>query len=112
MLYEGFDISPDGNVWINNFSVKEQFYIIQFTGLIDMNGKEIYDGDIIQSSDANKNIFKIILWVWGLGGITKDGTPVNFNGIPHKDNLTFDTVPTWEIIGNIHENPELIFIES
>jgi uncharacterized phage protein (TIGR01671 family) len=67
----------------------------QFTGLHDKNGKEIYEGDILQSDG-------------GLVGkvVFDDGT---FSCRSKK--LLFWSASSFEddlIIGNIHENPELL----
>lgn len=84
-----------------------RFDINQFTGLKDKEMKDIFDGDIIQATDINNTKFKIALWHWGLAGIKENGDVFNFNAPPYEENLAFDTVPNWKVIGNIYENPEL-----
>ncbi len=83
--------------------------LMQYTGLKDKNGKEIYEGDIVGFA-RNKfageilplNPFKgfYIKWKKGCARIryTEDGTE------PIWGNHTISL----EIIGNIYENPELL----
>lgn len=76
---------------------------MQFTGLLDKNGNEIYEGDIIKSTTDFYNVKKerttIIEWN---NDIENDsfGCPITAG----YSILGYD----WEIIGNIHENPELV----
>lgn len=83
--------------------------IEQYTGLKDKNGKEIYEGDIIQeeidfNSKMTDGIFKYkVYWdeeelCWALEHIGNES-------IHHELwQCNFST----EVIGNIHENPELL----
>lgn len=78
--------------------------IMQFTGLPDKNGKEIYEGDIVRqkfpydSEDlSNENSIEIGTVVFNLGQF-------EINNYPLYICVDFDA----EIIGNIHENPELL----
>jgi uncharacterized phage protein (TIGR01671 family) len=75
----------------------------EFIGLLDKNGKEIYEGDIL---DAGDRIVKV-KWngpcgCWDTDWISYKG-PRSSNGIPASE---------WEfrakLIGNIHDNPELL----
>jgi len=70
---------------------KNSEYIpMQFTGLKDKNVKEIYEGDIIKEGYHEKYGRRIVKW-------EDDG----FNLFQGGDN-------SWEVIGNIYENPELL----
>lgn len=75
----------------------------QYTGLKDKNGKRIFEGDIIRCGTGRicKVTFSILP-----GFIGFDLVPVGgFDAPPPNEWLLFaDT----EIIGNIHDNPELL----
>lgn len=68
-----------------------ELVVMQFTGLKDKNGKEIYDGDILL--DVTKEI-RVIDW--------EEGSLTPF-GLEYYEDLE-----DFKIIGNIYENPDLI----
>jgi uncharacterized phage protein (TIGR01671 family) len=75
--------------------------IMQYTGLKDKNGKEIYESDIITHSRDG-----------GLAEIIWNEDQACFDICWDDEH---DTLPTemyyherWEVIGNIYENPELL----
>lgn len=73
---------------------------LQYTGLKDKNGREIFEGDIVKIHRDPKysltiDRFSFVIFERGCFCV-KDGS------IPVKDNLTFT-----EVIGNIFENPDL-----
>ena len=78
----------------------------QFTGLLDKNGKEIYEGDIVVYGSHCKHIVE---FKHGMFGYTlMDGWFVGYGG---NSNFTFnplDKSNEHEIIGNIRDNPELL----
>lgn len=71
--------------------------LMQYTGLKDKNGKEIYEGDIVRIQD-DKYFTKEIQWKQGISGfIIKDVSL-----------LDEYVIKQLEVIGNIYENAELL----
>lgn len=84
------------------FSYPEHYEFNQFTGLLDKNGEEIYEGDVIyfEEPEFETKMLKCEI-VFYEGCFCAKWT----NGyIPVWDFSKKDV----EIIGNIYENPELI----
>jgi len=73
----------------------------QFTGLKDKNGKEIYEGDIV-CGDIFDEKFKMAEVVFDVGCFS---VSVKEDWCPALYDVTADTTV---IIGNIHEDPELL----
>lgn len=84
-----------------NFEKFNSIELLQYTGLKDKNGKEIYEGDIL--SDGNdEETYKVIF---------KNGSfRAEFEG--DFEEYSFDLIDVvaqgCEVVGNIYENPELI----
>jgi uncharacterized phage protein (TIGR01671 family) len=71
-------------------------YLMQFTGLLDKNGKEIYEGDIVEGV---KGAFPRSTVTFLDGGFQIGDDWAARWRISHFD---------MEIIGNIYENPEML----
>lgn len=90
---------------------EERFLIIpetvgQFTGLYDKNGKRIFEGDIVKAQD---DIFGSPFCDGITGKIVYDECayfiePQN----PIESQWLFNECAVYEVIGNIHDNPELL----
>lgn len=104
----------DGNIWIideddvaSSWIVNNDLNLMQSTGLYDKNGKEIFEGDIVQFEDyyiesdlpyINRGIVE-----WSQGQFT----------ITNRDSVEMEDLLDGEfldltIIGNIYKNPELM----
>ena len=96
---------PDGLKNPVNFT--ENVEHMQFTGLHDKNGKEIYEGDIIEFHSIDGNIPAIrlpVAWDEKSCGFHCSNTR-NSRGVDMASG--YDTI-SGEIIGDIYQNPELI----
>jgi uncharacterized phage protein (TIGR01671 family) len=81
----------------NTPTIKPDYNLMQYTGLKDTKGKEIYEGDILTSINSS-NI--VVCW---------DEIPGRWVGHDKKHfNEDLYYYNCGEIIGNIHENPELL----
>lgn len=78
-------------------NIDEDFELIQFTGLLDKNGKEIYEGDVVKL--ISEKIGEVVYH--------EERAAYIFHDINNFNELLYERHP-YEIIGNIYENPELL----
>lgn len=95
-VYEPVQFEED-HLWswqdVNN--PNNNFVLMQYTGLHDKNGKEIYEGDIISGYYAPHEV-------------KMKNIGAEENGTLYAWNIDIDVLDKTEVIGNIYENPELI----
>lgn len=117
-----YNDDPD-DTWDDSWNEElddEKYIIQQFTGLLDKNGREIYEGDIVKykrchsiSIEERKNVFtsKLIEDGEEVGEIIflLPGFSLSFD---HKRYDDIECMPLathrYEVIGNIFENPDLL----
>lgn len=110
-----FLVKSNGNLFVETgfsnevmYQAKDSYTIQQFTGLSDKNGREIYEGDIIQEKENNFEESPAVLYVVRYDesralfyfDLVSDKR-LGFNGCHYEEYKS-------EVIGNIFENPELL----
>jgi hypothetical protein len=110
------ELNGDGEVY-DIYNKEDLLTIEQFTGLTDHNGRDIYEGDIVLQH-GNRDIQG---WRFLVGQIDTfiPLTPIDCNSKPWKMEMplggfgrlnrwTGNNEPFYEVIGNIHENKDLL----
>jgi len=94
--------------------------LMQFTGLVDKNGKEIYEGDVLQKyitdyehEDYQEFVDSGYETIEPMKKITDVCSLEHFRYWLKNESFGYEgedleSPEDWEIIGNIYENPELI----
>ena len=97
------DFNIDKDTKYKEFYIYPDDVFMQFTGLRDKNGVEIYEGDMLKiEMDWGYGLAEIIIKVYFENGSFR-AKALN----SHEDIFLLE-LPYLEVIGNIYENPELL----
>lgn len=94
--------------------ISTNFNLIQYTGVKDKNGREIYEGDIVKSTFSSIDGISIVYSDMKHSPFNRTpSTPFSVNLYPSGECCIWRYVESYDvkIIGNIYENPELVEVE-
>ena len=104
-VYEKFVDSFAGQSFENYRDVSDRFILMQYTGLKDKNGREIYEGDIVRYKLGGD---------WIVGDVRYDADSARYVKRAEKAGSSWDYkdlasyASSTQVIGNIYEDPELL----
>ncbi|WP_338997984.1 YopX family protein [Fusobacterium animalis] len=99
--YQYIRYTDDGNLFKDDYKIAEfkDIELLQFTGVKDKAGQEVYEADVIKFNDGIDDIYGLISYD------DEDAVYcVSYENVTeHLSNMAGD----FEIVGNIFENPDL-----
>lgn len=111
-MWDGKMMFSDGIINYDNaidaHNSEDGIDLMQYIGLKDKNGKEIYEGDILREPQNTSYKFRgtgKVVYESDYGGFAVVGS---YHKNQHHELLTCDVAHDCEVIGNIYENPDLL----
>jgi len=92
------------------FHIPKNAHLMQWTGLLDKNGKEIYEGDILRNTKCKDQLVE----VYWEGNVIQRDDWIDWGGfyfrkIKVDEDMTYAVYQKQiEVIGSIYDNPELL----
>ena len=109
---DGPDFSNDQDALMGEKPDLDMTVLMQYTGLRDKNGREIYESDILKvTGEDGESYVATVKWFGdeGYPAFDLEGIPETwFYGANALATIFQEGVETCEVIGNIFENPELL----
>ena len=105
-IYNGYAETDCGDYYPDWWSIDPET-VGQYTGLEDKNGVKIFEGDIV-----NHHVQGNILVSRGVVAWDGKNGRWAYQLKTMMPDFTFFNPNAWEVIGNIHDNPELLEVEG
>lgn len=109
LYFDSEEVQYKDEVGVLRFIKFENTILMQSTGLRDKNGKEIFEGDIVTDGDVTSDIkYHQTLGFYMIG---KYGFSVPFGqgvDVEYFEEFADHVSKTFEVVGNVYENPELL----
>ena len=108
-----YDLAFTQSAPINEL-LKREDYLMQFTGLIDKNGKEIYQEDIIKEWIEDSALEENGFWWYGIVRFLNGQWKVLQSDFEDRDyddmHKLYEDFEILEVVGNSYENPEMLTV--
>ena len=100
------DYIHNSQYWSENEGHSYTFHLMQFTGMFDVDGKEVYEGDILEHKNADN--YLVAVFERGEFRLQSQEESLKRNEITASIHHT----EFCKVIGNIYENQELIALSE
>lgn len=99
--YQYIRYTDDGNLFKDDYKIAEfkDMELLQFTGVKDKAGQEVYEADVIKFNDGIDDIYGLISY--------DDEDAVYCVSYENVTEYLLNMAGDFEIVGNIFENPNL-----